>query len=72
MSHIIIIILSLFQAAPWDDNNFYFLFCNEVVYPTDNYFISFRGFEFKKIFFINIFMKPKQTFCIPKHLLKDV
>ena len=33
----------MFKAAPNDDSNFRFLFCNEVVYPTDHDFI-FAGF----------------------------
>ena len=44
------------------------------MYPPDHDFIFFRVFRFLKIFFINISMKclkPKQTFCIRKHLLKE-
>ena len=40
---------------------FVFYFCNEVVYPTDHDFILFRVFIFKKIFYINISMKPLKT-----------
>ena len=32
-------ICARFKAAPWDDINFRFLFCNEVVYPPDHDFI---------------------------------
>ena len=32
------------KAAPWDDINFRFLFCNEVVYPTDHDFIFYGIF----------------------------
>ena len=49
------------KAAPWDDINFRFRFCNEVVYPQDHDFIFFWIFRFKKIFFINISMKLLQT-----------
>ena len=48
-------------AAPWDNINFRFHFCNEVVYPKDHDFIFFRIFRFLKIFFINISMKPLKT-----------
>ena len=34
------------KAAPWDDINFRFLFCNEVVYPTDHDFIFYGIFRF--------------------------
>ena len=34
------------KAARWDDINFRFLFCNEVVYPPDHDFIFFRVFRF--------------------------
>ena len=40
----------IFKAAPWDDINFRFYFCNEVVYPPDRDFIFFRVFRLKKIF----------------------
>ena len=33
-----------FKAAPYDDINFRFLFCNEVVYPTDHDFIFYGIF----------------------------
>ena len=36
------------KAAPWDDINFRFQFCNEVVYPPDHDFIFFRVFRLKK------------------------
>ena len=49
------------KAAPWDDINFRFSFCNEVVYHPDHDFIFFRFFRFFKLFFINIFMKPLKT-----------
>ena len=29
-----------FKAAPWDDINFRFNFCNEVVYPPDHDFFQ--------------------------------
>ena len=45
----------------WDDTNFRFYFCNNVVYPPDHDFIFFRVFWFKKIFFINISMNPLKT-----------
>ena len=61
----------LFKAAPWDDINFRFYFCNEVVYPLDHDFIFFRVFRFKKIFlstFLWIRLKPKLSiadlFCL--------
>ena len=63
------------KAAHRDDINIRFLFCNEVVYPTDHDFIFYWIFIFLKIFFIHTFMNPTVTqtnFCIPKHLLKDV
>ena len=28
----------ILKAAPWEDINFRFLFCNEVMYPTDHDF----------------------------------
>ena len=31
-----------FKVAPWDNINFSFQFCYEVVYPTDNDFFSFQ------------------------------
>ena len=61
------------KRLSWDDINFRFYFCNEVVYPTDHDFIFFQSFYIKKKI-INIYMNPlktQQTFCIPKHLLKD-
>ena len=42
------------KAAPWDDINFRFYFCNEVVYHPDHDFMFFRVFRFFKIFYINI------------------
>ena len=48
----------IFKAAPWDDINFRFLFCSEVVYPTDHDFIFYGIFTFLKIFFIRTFMNP--------------
>ena len=51
----------MFKASPWDDINFRFYFCNEVVYPPDHDFIFFTVFRFKKIFFINISMNPLKT-----------
>ena len=39
-----IYIYIIFKAAPWDDVNFRFQFCTEVVYPTDQVFIIFRIF----------------------------
>ena len=44
------------KAAPWDDINFRFLSCNEVVYPPDHDFFSVF-----QIFFINISMNPLET-----------
>ena len=38
------------KAAPWDDINFRFQFCNGVVYTPDHDFIFFRVFRFLKIF----------------------
>ena len=32
------------KAAPWDDINFSFYFCNEVVYSPDLFFQSFQIF----------------------------
>ena len=32
------------KPAHWDDINFCFQFCNEVVYPTDHDFIYFQSF----------------------------
>ena len=49
------------KAAPWDDINFRFQFCSEVLYPPDHDFIFFRVFRFLKIFLINISMKPLKT-----------
>ena len=46
------------KAARWDDINFLFKFCNEVVCPTVHDFVYFR---FKKIFFIHIFMNQADT-----------
>ena len=48
------------EATPWDDINFRFYFCNEVVYPPGHDFI-FLVFGYLKIFFINIFMNPFKT-----------
>ena len=71
-----ILFLIRFKAAPWDDINFRFKFCIEVVHPTDHDFIFFRVFRFLQIFFYSHVYEsdcnPKKTFCIPKHLLKDV
>ena len=36
--------LRMLKAAPWDDINFRFLFCIEVVYPTDHDFIIYGIF----------------------------
>ena len=33
------LITLIFKAAPWDDTNFRFQFCNEVVYPPDHFFL---------------------------------
>ena len=52
---------SCFKAAPWDDINFRFYFCTEVVYPTDHVFIFFSIFILLQIFLINISMKPEET-----------
>ena len=49
------------KAAPWDDINFRFQSCNEVVYPPDQDFVFFRVFRFLQIFLINISMKPEVT-----------
>ena len=49
------------KAALWDDINFCFYFCNEVVYLPDHDFIFFRVFRFLEIFFINIPMNPLKT-----------
>ena len=49
------------KAAPWDDIDFCFLFCNEVVYPADHDFIFYRIFRFFKIFFIHTFKNPTVT-----------
>ena len=49
------------KAAPYDDINFCFLFCSEVVYPTDHDFIFHGIFTFLKIFFIHYFMNPTVT-----------
>ena len=38
----------LVKVAPWDDINFRFYFCNEVVYPPDHDFIFFGVFRLKK------------------------
>ena len=51
----------LFKAAPWEDLKFRFLFCNEVVYPTDHDFIFYGIFRFFQIFFIHTFMNPTVT-----------
>ena len=62
------------KAAPWDDINFRFQFCNEVVYPPDHDFFFSEIIDFLKYFlliFLCIRLKPKQTLRIPKHLLKD-
>ena len=40
-----------FKAAPWDDINFYFLFCNEVVHPKDHDFIFSEFLDFEFFFF---------------------
>ena len=48
------------KAAPWDDINFRFYFCNEVVYLPDHDFF-FRVFRFLKIFFLNLSMKLLKT-----------
>ena len=32
------------KRLSWDDINFRFYFCNEVVYPTDHDFIFFQSF----------------------------
>ena len=37
---------AMFKAAPWDDSNFRFYFCYEVVYPPDHDFIFLRVFRF--------------------------
>ena len=39
-------IYKVLKAAPWDDINFRFLFCNEVVYPTEHDFIFYGIFRF--------------------------
>ena len=49
------------KAAPWDDINFRFYSCNEVVYDPDQEFIFFRVFRFLQIFLFNISMKPEGT-----------
>ena len=49
------------KAAPYDDINFRFLFCNEVVYPTDHDFIFYGILRFFKIFFIHYFMNLTVT-----------
>ena len=49
------------KAAPWDDINFRFYYCTEVVYPTDHVLIFFRIFIFLQIFLINISIKPEVT-----------
>ena len=55
--------LSLFfKATPWDHSYFWFL----ILYTTDHDFIYFRISRF-----LWMQRKPKQTICIPKHLLKD-
>ena len=41
----------LFKAAPWDDINFCFHFCNELVYPPDHDFIFLRVLDFLNIFY---------------------
>ena len=51
----------MFKASPWDDINFPFYFCNEVVYPPDHDFIFFTVFRLKIFFFINIAMNPLKT-----------
>ena len=40
---------------------FVFLFCNEVVYPTEHDFIFYGIFSFFKIFFIHTSMNPTVT-----------
>ena len=55
------LIVLYIKAAPWDDINFCFSFCNEVVYPPDHDYIFFRVFRFLQIFLINISMKPLKT-----------
>ena len=66
--------LSNFKGTPWDDINFRFYFCNEVVYPPDHDFIYSEFLDFYK-YFLSLYLwnrlKPKQTLCISKHLLKD-
>ena len=37
--------VSIIKAAPWDDINFRFKFCDKVVYPTDHDFFFFRVFR---------------------------
>ena len=49
------------KAAPWDDINFRFQSCNEVVYHPDQDFVFFRVFRFLQIFLINISMKSEVT-----------
>ena len=39
-------IYKVLKAAPWDDINLRFLFCNEVVYPTEHDFIFYGIFRF--------------------------
>ena len=51
----------LVKAAPWNNINFRFQYCNEVVYPPDHDFMFFRVFRFKKIYFSNISMNPIKT-----------
>ena len=66
-----------FKAAPGDDISFHLYFCNVVVYYVSYiWWLFFSEFsDLKKYFlltFLWIRLKLKQTFCIPKHLLKDV
>ena len=39
------------KAAPWDNINFRFYFCNGVVYPPDHDFIFLRVFRFYQHFY---------------------
>ena len=54
-------LLNLIKAAPWDNINFRFHFRTEVVYSTDHNFIFFRIFIFLQIFLITISIKPEET-----------
>ena len=54
--------MSAVKAAPWDDINFRFLFCNEVVYPTDHDLIFYWIFRFLIHTFMNPTVNPNKLF----------